>query len=129
MSHYALELIIVYNLTSESRKRKWFQKIFTKSKENCHLNKMTHNIFGMKSSWKTFLDCLSMSFKIFYKDEFRKEYVNYTNIEQVKFPCAYIRKGNLLEPLVSKVEIETKGSVDDMIYLFYQHLNEKKMLS
>jgi hypothetical protein len=126
MAYYTLELVIVYNLNKNSGKKKLFCKYFSPSKYPCHLTVITQNIFGLKRSWKKFLDSLPMDVRILYKDEFKKEFSeSLSDIDEVEFPCVYIKKGDLLEPFISNKEIERTKSLDDLIDLFYKNLLNK----
>jgi hypothetical protein len=87
--------------------------------------RITQSAFGVKSSWKKFLDSLPMTVKLLYKDEFINKFEDVLEIEKIEFPCAYIKKGDLLEPFVSKEEIQRANSLDDLIDVFYENLINK----
>lgn len=66
-----------------------------------------------------------MKVKLMFKDDFIKRFEDVLEIEKLEFPCAYMKKGDLLEPFVSKEEIERVNSVEELIDIFYDNLINK----
>jgi hypothetical protein len=127
------KLIFVFNADSGG---KWagfkdsLRKTFKKSTYECNLCAVTYGFFGQKREWKSFVNNLEVpveqmkkdkfSFVFLHKDEFYEKY----NLEDAKFPSAYIDDGKELTIFISQDEMNSIKEIIDLEDLVNKRIEE-----
>ena len=130
------KLIFVFNANSGG---KWagfkdsLHKTFKKSTYECNLCAVTYGFFGQKKEWKSFVDELEVpieqvkkdkfTFEFLHKDEFYEKY----NMEDAKFPIAYLDNGKELTVFISQEEMNNIKEIDELEELVNKRIEEFKI--
>ncbi len=126
------KLIFIYNATSGTLTgiKDYFHKAFKKSTYQCRLCAVTYGAFGMKKEWKNFTKDLDVpvdfmkkdkfSFEFLHKDEFKEKY----NINNAKFPSAYLETESGLELFITQDEMNFIKSIDELKTLVIKKVEE-----
>ena len=122
-SHHP-SVIFVYNADSGliSTVKDYFHKIVKPSTYQCNLCALTFDNLGMKNGWKSFVDDLEPEIVFLHKDEFLEKF----NMKDAKFPSAFVKSGSKLSLLISQAEIDNTKSLDELIKLVTDKVNEIK---
>lgn len=115
------ELIFVYNANSSlfSTVTDFAHKILSPSTYQCHLCALTYGNFSMKQEWKLFIEALSHTTSFIHKDEFEKKYK-----VKAALPAIFLSKGNSIDELISKQEIEGCHSLDTLKTLIVNKIKQ-----
>jgi S-adenosylmethionine synthetase len=116
------ELIFVYNADSEAGSliKDYFHKTFKPSTYPCNLAKVTHGIFGVKRSWKEFIESISISTRFLYKNEFNKKF----DITGAELPCIYLRQNKDIKLFINNEIINNVDTVEELKDYIIQTLVE-----
>ncbi len=89
------KLVFVYNADSGVANvvKDFFHRIVSPDTYPCNLCAVTYSNFGMKASWKSFVENLDVPVVFLHKDEFHEEY----EIERVEFPSVLVEEDGNLE--------------------------------
>ena len=107
-----LKVIFVYNADSGviNMIEDYMHKIMKPSTYGCNLCALTYNNFGMKDDWKEFVAKLGITVEFLHKDEFNIKY----QMDDVKFPIAFLDKDSELTQLISQEEINECKTLGDL---------------
>ncbi len=105
------QLIFVYNADSGlfSAVTDFAHKIISPSTYQCQLCALTYGNFSMKQDWKSFIESLPIKTVFLYKDKFVQQYKMNT-----AFPAVFIKTDDTIIPIVTKEEIETCQSLQQL---------------
>jgi hypothetical protein len=107
------QLIFVYNANSGlfNSLTDFAHKIISPSSYQCQLCALTYGNFSMKQEWKTFLESFPVTTTTIFlhKDEFVQQYKINTD-----FPAVFIKPNDTIKPFVTKHEIETCQSLQQL---------------
>jgi len=114
-------LIFVYNANSNlfDVVADFVHKRISPSTYNCSLCSLTHGNFSMKKEWKSFIKALPVSSLFLHKDEFLKQYK-----VAHQFPAVFLLKSQMIKEIISRQEIESCQTVDEMKTLVVLKLKE-----
>ena len=117
-----LKIVFVYNADSGvmNTVTDYFQKIVSPSTYSCRLCAVTYGNLGMKGEWKKFIENLPIPSQFLHKDEFYEEY----DMDDVAFPCAFLKKGDEMELFITSEEINACSSLDDLMDLVTRKVDE-----
>jgi len=117
------QLIFVYNADSGlfSSVTDFAHKIISPSTYQCQLCALTYGNFSMKQDWKSFIESLPIETVFLYKDKFVQQYKMNT-----AFPAVFIKTDDTIIPIVTKEEIETCQSLQQLkdIILFKTSMHD-----
>ena len=85
-------------------------KIFSPQTYQCNLCALTHSTFGMRKSWKQFLETLDKSFEFLHADELKKQY----GMSNVSLPAIFVKEDKSLRLWVNATEIEECRTMDEL---------------
>lgn len=116
------KLLFVYNADSGiiNTVKDYFHKIVKLSTYQCNLCSLTFNNLGMINTWKEFINDLELDVEFLHKDEFENKY----HLKNVQFPAGFLRKGSDIKPLISDNEINKCKTLDDLMALVSNKINE-----
>lgn len=80
----------------------FFHKIVKPATYDCSLCSVTYSNFGMRQTWKDFIESLPLESAFYHKDEF---IAHLKSDSDFKLPAIFILKENGLIPLVSREEL------------------------
>jgi hypothetical protein len=105
-------LVFVYNAGSGlfNTLSDMSHKIFSPETYQCRLCALTHSTFGMRKSWKQFLETLGGSFEFLHADELKAQY----GISNVPLPAIFVKEGGSLKPHVDAAEINECRTLDEL---------------
>jgi hypothetical protein len=108
-------IIFVYNADSGpiNGLKDYFHKIIKPETYECNLCAVTFGNFGMKNSWRKFINSLKNDVKFLHRDEFRKQF----NLKDISFPAIFIKKGEEINLLISRDEMNNVKTVPELINL------------
>jgi hypothetical protein len=115
------ELILVYNANSDlfSTVSDFAHKILSPSTYSCNLCALTYDNFTIKQEWTSFIEGLSIKTIFLHKDKFEKLYKI-----QPALPAGFIAKNGTIEEIISKQEIESCQSLEELKTLVKQKIKE-----
>ncbi len=113
MEQAKTSLIFVYNADSGffNQVEDLFKKTISPGTYQCNLCAVTYDALGMKKEWKEFIDELPLPVEFLHRDEFKEAY----RIADAKFPAAFLKRGEELEPFISTDEINATKSVYELM--------------
>lgn len=113
------QLIFVYNAHSDlfSTVTDFAHKLLSPATYSCNLCTLTYGNFIVKQEWKSFIKSLSIKAVFLYKDEFEKEYKI-----QSPLPAVFIGMDGIVKVLISKQEIESCKSLEELKELVNQKI-------
>jgi hypothetical protein len=86
----------------------------------CRLCALTHGAFGMRDDWKRFLQGVESPKVFLHRDEFRRAY----GLDDVALPAVFRKEDDgRVEPLLTAIEIDATGSLDDLKRLLSERLS------
>ena len=124
------KLVFIYNADSGAVNavKDWWHKLLKPSTYSCNLCVQTFGAFGMKKDWKKFINDLDVpvefikkdkfSFEILHRDEFKEKY----DMPDAKFPSAYINSNSQLKLFISREEMNSVKSLNELMELVNQKL-------
>ena len=115
------QLIFVYNADRGifSTLTDFAHKLLSPSTYQCHLCALTYGNFSEKQEWKSIVEGLPLKTIFLHKDEFEKQY----NI-QAALPAAFLRKNEGVIEIISRQEIESCHSLQELKRVVEQKLEE-----
>ncbi len=118
------ELIFVYNAESGffNSLTDYIHKIVSPDTYQCNLCALTYGNMGMKKRWAKYLNDLPLQISFLHKDQINIEYIkNKSNA----LPAIFCQINDQIELLMSSEEINRLKSLDQLIKLFDQKLEDK----
>jgi len=116
------KLIFIYNANSGlvNTVKDFWHKALRPSTYNCNLCQTTFGVFGAKKEWKSFINDLGIDSEFLHKDEFLEKY----NIEDAKYPSAYIVKNGNLSIFITQEEMNKVATLEEMEEMVSSKLKE-----
>lgn len=113
------QLIFVYNAHSDlfSTVTDFAHKLLSPATYSCNLCTLTYGNFTVKQEWKSFTENLSIKAVFFHIDEFEKQYKI-----QSPLPAVFISMDGIVKVLISKKEIESCKSLEELKELVNQKI-------
>lgn len=104
-------LLFVYNADSGlfNELKDYGKKIVDKESYQCNLCGVTFGLTGMKKEWKQYLSKLNYQTQFIHRDEFHDRYDR-----NDRLPAVFLKKNDNLSLLISKEEIDSCDSVDEL---------------
>ena len=117
----SIKLLFVYNAKSGifSTFEDYLHKVIKPATYQCKLCGLTYGNLGMKTDWKLFLDKLEIPVEFLHKDEFKSQYPDI----EAQFPSAFILSESNSIPFISKEEMDSLGTLDDLIELVKEKIH------
>jgi hypothetical protein len=105
-------LVFVYNADSGlfNAVTDLAHKTFSPQTYQCNLCALTYSAFGMRKSWKRFLETLKRPLEFLHADEVKHQY----GIEGVALPAVFERAGERLELLIDAEAINACRTMEDL---------------
>ncbi len=126
-------LVFIYNADSGvmNTVKDWWHKLLKKSTYECNLCVQTFGAFGMKKDWKSFTENLNVPVNFLKKDKFsleflhRDEFKEKYDIQDAKFPSAYIQSESEFKLFISQEEMNSVKSLDNLMELVNHKIEEE----
>ncbi len=114
-------LVFVYNADSGvfNAVTDMAHKAFSPQTYQCNLCALTHSTFGMRNSWKEFLETLEIPLEFLHADELKSRYA----ISEVSLPAVFKKYGQRLELLIDADSINECQTSDDLEQLVRDNLS------
>ncbi len=96
----------------------YIHKIISPSTYNCNLCGLTYGNMGMKNEWRQFVSGLGYPVDFLHKDEFAEQFDD----ENASFPCAYMEYDGDIDLLISSDEMNSLGSLEQLMSLVSEKL-------
>jgi hypothetical protein len=114
-------LVFVYNAESGllNTLTDMAHKAFSPRTYRCNLCALTHTTFGMRKSWKRFLETLDHPLEFLHRDELKHQY----GIAGVQLPAIFTKVGSRLEILVGADSINKSLTIDELKRLIKESVN------
>ncbi len=114
-------LIFVYNIDSSllARILAYISLFSSSTRSGCRLRRITRNSFGMKDSWRKFLQFLPYKKEFLHRDEFRRKYPAF---QEALLPAVFIADQDTFKLLAGPEEIGIWNDVSDMHKLLKEQL-------
>ena len=118
------EIVFIYNAKSGTVNSliDWAHKIVSPDTYECSLCSITYDNLGKKAEWSTFLRELKIKSTFIYKDQI----INDQKLKDVPLPCAYLKKSNDINLLISSDEMNSYKCLDELIDSLRKKLEELK---
>lgn len=106
------KLIFVYNANSSlfALGTDYVHKIISPQTYQCDLCKITYGNLGMRKEWKEFIQKLPITVQFLHKDEFIKNYLQFTHFS---FPAVFRGEGSISQ-LITAEEINKQRTLTDL---------------
>jgi hypothetical protein len=82
----------------------------------CNLCALTHSTFGMRKSWKQFLQTLGMPLEFLHADELQTKYY----VSEVPLPAVFTKDGDRLKLLISAESINACQTIGELKQLIIE---------
>lgn len=117
------KVIFVYNADSGviSVVKDFWKKILRPSSYQCNLCMQTFSTFSIKKDWKGFIQNLDVETEFLHRDEFEENY----EVNDAKYPSAYIQDNGNLTLFITKDEMNTVKSLEELMELVNQKIKEE----
>jgi hypothetical protein len=117
------KIVFVYNADSgvASLVKDFIHRIVSPETYPCNLCAVTYGNFGMKGSWRSFVENLEVPVVFLHKDEFSEAY----EFQGVEFPSAFMEEDGNLEYLITADEMDTVESVNELKTMLRRRLDEQ----
>lgn len=114
-------LIFVYNAESGlfNAVTDLAHKVFSPQTYRCNLCALTHSTFGMRQSWKQFLETLDRPLEFLHADELKSHY----GISGVPLPAMFKKEGERLELLIGADSINACRTIDELKQLIKDNVS------
>jgi hypothetical protein len=114
-------LVFVYNADSGlfNAVTDMAHKAFSPQTYECNLCALTFSTFGMRKSWKDFLQTLERPLEFLHADELKSRY----HISNVPLPAVFQKQGEKLELFLGAKAINECGTIDDLMKLIRDKLS------
>lgn len=105
-------LVFVYNAESGlfNALTDMSHKILSPGTYQCNLCALTYSTFGMRKSWKRFLEALDRPLEFLHADELKKRY----GVSDIPLPAIFKKKGGSMKLLIGASEIDSCRTIDDL---------------
>ena len=115
MSDLETTLIFVYNADSGllNALNDGILKIVSPSTYDCRLCGLTFGVVSMKTPWRRFIESLGLPVEFLHRDEFGEKY----DYEGAEFPSVYAKTGEEMRLFISKEEMNSMESLDELMEL------------
>ena len=115
------KLIFVYNADSGPINfvKDFWHKLLKPSTYKCNLCAQTFGTFGIKKDWKSFIKNLGMEAEFLHKNEFEKKF----GLDDAEYPSAYVLNNDALNLLITRDEMNSAKSLDEMEALVLNKIN------
>ena len=97
----------------------FWKKILRPSSYECNLCLQTFSTFGMKKSWKIFIQNLEIETEFLHRNEFEEMY----KIKDAKYPSAYIQENGNFTLFITQDEMNAVKSLEEMEDLVSKKIN------
>lgn len=123
-SHTSPALVFAYNANSGvfNVLTDMAHKAFSPQTYQCNLCALTHSTFGMRKSWKEFLDTLEIPFEFLHADELKNRY----RIREVPLPAVFKNDGQRLQLLIDADSINECRTIDELKQLVSDRLSKRR---
>ena len=113
-------LVFVYNADSGlfNSLSDMSHKIFSPETYQCNLCALTHSTFGMRKSWKRFLETLDRGFEFLHADELKTRH----GVSNVALPAIFMKEDGSLKLWIDASEINGCRTIDDLKRLIKERL-------
>jgi hypothetical protein len=117
------KIVFVYNADSgvASLVKDFIHRIVSPETYPCNLCAVTYGNFGMKGSWRSFVENLEVPVVFLHKDEFSEAY----EFQGAEFPSAFMEEDGNLEYLITADEMDTVESVNELKTMLRRRLDEQ----
>jgi hypothetical protein len=118
-------LVFVYNADSGlfNALSDMSHKILSPATYQCNLCALTYSTFGMRKSWKQFLETLDRPFEFLHADELKKQH----GVWDVPLPAIFIKEDDGLKLQVDAAEIQGCRTIDDLKQLVKKIVLDKRL--
>ena len=118
------EIIFIYNAKSGTVNSliDWAHKIVSPDTYECSLCGITYDNLGKKAEWSAFLREIKIKSSFIYKDQI----INDQKLKDVSLPCAYLKKSNDMNLLISSDEMNSYKNLNELIDSLRKKLDELK---
>lgn len=108
-------IIFVYNADSGlvSGIKDFFHKILKPSTYECHLCFVSYDNFGMRKSWKDYIESLPFPTEFLHRDEFA---LKHPEVKAV-LPAAFWENNGRISPLIDADEMNAVNNLKELIDL------------
>lgn len=108
-------LVFVYNAESGlfAALTDMAHKVFSPQTYQCNLCALTYSTFGMRQSWKRFLETLDRPLEFLHADELRSRYA----VSGVPLPAIFTKEGERLKLLIDADSLNNCQTIDDLMRL------------
>ncbi|UCH58088.1 MAG: hypothetical protein JSV18_04115 [Candidatus Bathyarchaeota archaeon] len=123
MSSPEFKLVFVYNADSGLYEAMvdGLRKLVAPMTQACRLCALTYQVAWMRPAWSRFVRSLSIQVEFLHRDEFKERYGDV----EVGSPSAFIDRGGDLEPFISSDEMNATETLDDLMNVIRDRLNER----
>lgn len=117
------KIIFVYNAKHNlfNMLSDYVHKALQPSTYSCNLCKLTHGNFGMKKEWKEFIEKTGDEKSFLYKDDFSRQYPEYSGFIA---PAVFREEEGKLRELFSAAELNSYQSLRELQQAFSKKLNK-----
>ena len=117
------EIIFIYNAKSGTVNSliDWAHKIVSPDTYECSLCGITYDNLGKRVEWAAFLKELKIKSSFIYKDQIIDE-----KLKDASLPCAYLKKPNDMNLLISSDEMNSYKNLNELIDSLRKKLDELK---
>ena len=114
-------LVFVYNVESGlfNVVTDMAHKVFSPQTYACNLCALTYSTFGMRKSWKKFLETLNIPLEFLHADELKSRY----GISALPLPAIFKKEGGRLELLIDADSINSCLTINDLKQLIKLNLS------
>lgn len=98
-------------------------KAFSPQTYQCHLCALTHSTFGMRKSWKEFLENLEVPFEFLHADELTNRY----RVADVPLPAVFKKDDQRLELLIDSDSINECRTIEELKQLVSDSLSKGRV--
>jgi hypothetical protein len=113
-------LVFVYNADSGlfNTVADLAHKVLSPETYQCNLCALTHSTFGMRNSWRQFLDVLETSVEFLHADELQDRY----SVKDIPLPAIFQKREGQLLLLIAADSINRCLTMDDLKQLVTENL-------
>ncbi len=94
-------------------------KVFSPQTYQCNLCRLTHSTFGMRQTWRDFLESLEIPFEFLHSDELKTRY----HISGTPLPAIFKKEGERLQLLIKAESINECGTIEELKQLVRANLS------
>lgn len=111
--HESKKLIFVYNADSSffNQIGDLIHKTVSPATYQCRLCGLTYSGVSQNRDWKTFINTLPIKADFLHKDEFTKQYPQYSSIQ---FPAVFLKTDKEITEFISASKINQQKTLNDL---------------